>query len=486
MPSMRRRSVIKALGGFALGGVTAGGLPSCGGNGQSAAGPDSANRQPIPSGALSTASVTIAANPIGSIGQRFAGLSYEKSSLALPRFAVDNADLIGMFTGLGQSLLRIGGNSVDQMHWAAAGAGRTPGQVAPSDIDALAGFLEQTGWLCLYGVNLATSTPQAAATEVAYAVQSLGDSLYGIEIGNECDLYGGHYFQAWSLQAFEALWEQFRGAILQSSPGVRLTGPASAGNISNWTIPFGQYAGAVQIALLTQHYYRGDGQSPASTDALLVSPDRALTTDLSELAAGAASIGVPFRIAETNSFYNGGAPGISDSYASALWVIDHLFNIALAGGSGANLHGGGDGDGYTPIADNNGAVVEARPEYYGALLFTLAGSGALWSTSVAAAGLNVSAYTVRAADGSLHIVIVNKETNQNFKLSIDCAQPVQSAEALVMSASALDATGGVTIQGAAVTTDGGFEPYAPFTLPFSENVLQCYLGALNAICIKAT
>jgi hypothetical protein len=489
MPSMKRRALIRALGGMALGGAAAGGLlQACGGNGGAGPGANSiaANPQPIPAGPLADVSITISGSAVGKVGASFAGLSYEKDSLALPRFSPDNADLIGMFDGLGRSVLRIGGNSVDQMHWMPTGAGRTSGQVAPSDIDALAGFLQQAGWNCLYGVNLATSTPAAAAAEVAYAVQALGSSLYGIEIGNECDLYGGHYFSPWSLQNFGGLWEKFRGAILQTSPNVPLTGPASAGNISNWTIPFGRYTGPAQIALLTQHYYRGNGQSPSSTDAELVTPDAALSKDLAQLAAGAASIDVPFRLSETNSYYNGGAPGVSDSYASALWVLDHLFNIALAGGSGANLHGGGSGGGYTPIADNNGAVIEARPEYYGTLLFCLAGPGVLLGTAVAAAGLNITAYTVRAPDGSLNLVVVNKEAAQGLRLYIDCGRNIHSAAAVVMSGAALNATGGITIQGASVTNDGGFEPNAPYTPQFSGNTVNCYLDAISASLIKVS
>jgi hypothetical protein len=248
------------------------------------------------------------------VGPNFAGLSYEKNSMALPRFTPDNADLIGLFKRLGASLLRLGAASVDTTHWAPAGAGRTSGQVAPADIDALAGFLEQTGWSILYGVNLATSTPAAAAAEVAYAVKTLGSSLYGVEFGNECDDYPGHYFPAtWNLADFETLWEQFRGAVLEAAPQVVLTGPGSVGDISGWTIPFGEKVTKAQIALLTQHYYRANGQSASSTEAELVSTDLTLQQDLKILAAGASSIGVPFRITETNSFYDGGAPGVSNS-----------------------------------------------------------------------------------------------------------------------------------------------------------------------------
>jgi hypothetical protein len=464
-------------------------LGGCGGGSGESPAPSSAlprNPQPVPSGPQTLATVSVSANVAGSIGTGFAGLSYEKSSMAIPRFAPGNADLIGLFTRLGPSLLRIGGNSVDQTQWAPSGAGRTSGEVAPTDIDALAGFLQATGWNVLYGVNLATSTPAAAAAEVVYAVESLGSSLYAIEIGNEPDLYGEHYFSTWSLADFEQLWAQFRSAILQAAPTVKLTGPAAASNIGTWTVPFGEHVGSSEIILLTQHYYRGNGQSASSTVAELVSPDPNLIADLATLKAGAATIGIPYRMSETNSFYNGGANGVSDSYASSLWVIDLLFNIALGGGTGANLHGGGDGDGYTPIADNNGVVVEARPEYYGVLLFTLAGQGTLLQTTVAAAGLNVTAYTIRSDAGGLSIVVVNKDGTQNLQLSVDTGQPVNTAALLVLSGPALDATSGVLIERAAVAQNGGFTPEAAYTLTVAADVVTCYVPAASAALIRIT
>jgi hypothetical protein len=478
---LTRRQLVAGCGALAAGAW----LGGCGGGGNGSAAPGAAtNPQPTPSGSLTSATLSISAMSLGSIGAAFAGLSYEKSSLALPRFTPGNADLIGMFQGLGESLLRIGGNSVDKTQWTPAGAGGTAGEVAPADIEALGGFLRGCGWSVLYGVNLATSTPTAAAAEVSYAAQSLGASLYAIEIGNEPDLYGGNYFQSWTLQDFELRWQAFRAAILASTPHVVLTGPADASNIGTWTIPFGEYAGSAQIALLTQHYYRGNGQSPSSTDAELISPDPQLVSDLAELHQGALAIGVPFRMAETNSFYNGGADGVSDSYASALWVIDHLFNIALGGGVGANLHGGGDGDGYTPIADSNGTVVEARPEYYGALLFTLAGEGTLLELTLSAGGLNVTAYALEASDGTLSIVVVNKDATHNLTLGIDCGRAVTSAALLAMTGPALSSTSGVLIQGAAVGVDGSFAPQPAYQLPVSGSQVSCYVASLAAVLIR--
>jgi hypothetical protein len=106
------------------------------------------------------------------------------------------------------------------------------------------------------------------------------------------------------------------------------------------------------------------------------------------------------------------------------------------------------------------------------------------NTSVAAGGLDVTAYTVKAADGTLSIVVVNKEVSQNLQLTIDCGQTVTSAGLLVMSGPALEATSGVRIQGAAVAANGDFTPGPAYTAQISGNSVTCYLEALSAILLK--
>jgi uncharacterized protein (TIGR03437 family) len=426
------------------------------------------------------ATVTVSSTVAGVIGPGFAGLSYEKSQMANPFFSPQNANAIGLFKLIGPSLLRIGGNSVDRTTWTPNGKGRTSGQVAPSDIDALAGFLKATGWQVLYGVNLAQSTPALAAAEVAYAVQSLGSYLYGIEIGNEVDLYhsNGYFPSTWAFSDYLALWQSFVTAIRQLSPNVPLTGPVAASNVSGYVAPFAKAEGA-NVILLSDHYYRGNGQSATSTVNLLVSPDASIVTQAKAMLAVSQSVDVPYRFAETNSFYNGGAPNVSDSYASALWVIDHLFACALNGAQGINLHGGGNSTGYTPIADSAGVVVGARPEFYGVTLFTLAGQGLLLQTTINAGGMNATAYAIQAANGALSIIINNKDV-QTLNVTLQLPPSAQSAALMQMTGPALDATTGITIQGASIQPDGTFAPGSSLAL----STLACSVSPLSVALVQ--
>jgi hypothetical protein len=213
------------------------------------------------------------------------------------------------------------------------------------------------------------------------------------------------------------------------------------------------------------------------------------------LLAGAKSIGIPYAMTECNSYYNGGATGASDTYASSLWVIDFLFDCALGGAVGVNMMGGGNGAGaaYTPIADNNGTVVEVRPEYYGILFFTLAGQGKLYSTALSAGGLNVTAYAVHTASGGLNLLVVNKDLTQNLDFTAQLPLSASSATLIGMtqltagvSTPSLTATGGVTIQGAGVNLDGTFSPSEAYILNPNGNQLKFYVPALSAVLIQIT
>jgi hypothetical protein len=465
-------------------------LPGCGYHSNYDYHAPSANPLPLPSGPVVQGSLTVTTTAVGAIPSRFVGLSYEKLAMSYGYFHPSNHNLIALFRRLGAGVLRIGGGVVDRLLWTSSASG-THAQISPTNVKDLAGFLQATGWLCLYAINLATSTPALAAEEVGFAVSALGANLLGIEIGNEPDEYGiaGNFFAGnWTFQDFLDRWGLFRSAILQAAPHVPITGPATGGgnHISTWTLPFGQIVTPSELTLLTQHYYRASGASSTSTAAFLISPDTQLTTELATLKVGAQQLGIPYRISECNSFSNGGAAGVSNSYASSLWVIDFLFNVAMGGATGVNMHGGGNAPGYTPIADDSGAVIEARPEYYGLLLFALAGTGTLLETRLSAGSVDVTAYAVRTPSGGLNLILVNKDTLQNLTLTIQANQPIHAASMQTMTGSSLDAISGVTIQGATVNQDGTFAPASPGTLTPSAGQTTCYIPALSAALISIT
>jgi hypothetical protein len=173
-------------------------------------------------------------------------------------------------------------------------------------------------------------------------------------------------------------------------------------------------------------------------------------------------------------------------------VIDYLFNCVQGGAAGVNFHGGGDGLGYTPIANSSGTIVGPRPEYYGILLFTLAGQGTLLTSVLTAGSLNATAYAVKTASGGLNVIVNNKDSTQNLQLTaalpqmVNSASLVQLAQSSSGAAASLSATTGVTIQGAQVNVDGTFSPAAGYTLSASGTQVTCYVPALSAVLIQIT
>jgi hypothetical protein len=436
--------------------------------------------------------------------------------LKTPTYDAANANMIACFKLINVGVLRFGDGSQDV--WTPNGVGRTAAQTSPVDVNYLNGFLKAVGCQCLYGVNLGgygpnptgnspsnpttdgvATTPALAAAEAAYVSQTLGSSLYGIEIGNEPDGYINTFWYnqtpKYSVTTLESAWSTFQAAIAAQTPGIPITGPLCGTVlpvITQWTEPFAAAEGS-KLSMLTQHYYRGNGQSsPLPTVQQLVSyPDTQLTASfLTPLQTTASQIGKPYRLTECNSYYAGGATGVSDAYASALWVIDFMYTCAQYGCAGVNFHGGITLN-YTAITDNNGTVTGVRPLYYGMLMFALAGQGTLYSTTVSAGSLNLTAYAIKTAAG-LSIIINNKDTAINAQVSLSLPQVANTTSIMVMTQStsgagpSLSALGGVTIQGSGVSATASFTPNTPYTVQAGSANLTVYVPYLSAILIQIT
>jgi len=88
----------------------------------------------------------------------------------------------------------------------------------------------------------------------------------------------------------------------------------------------------------------------------MLQDDSKLLSILQKLKMISANSGLPYRICETNSFYGGGKPGVSDTFGSALWALDYMFTLASESCAGFNMETGVNHLGfisyYTPIGDD--------------------------------------------------------------------------------------------------------------------------------------
>jgi len=418
------------------------------------------------------------------LGSTFAGFSYEKSQVSKAYFSPANTALLALYGRLGPGVLRVGGNSVDKTTWRPTGNGLTAGAVSPADVDRLAAFLRAADWKVIYAMNFADNTPAQMADEAAYVTRVLGDRLLGLELGNECDLYRSNGFRptTYSFNDFLTEWRAFAAAIQARVPGAVLTGPASAGNTTTYTVPFAKALGN-GIQLLTQHYYRANGQLATSTMDLLLNPDPGLASTLLTLSRAAKDNGVPggFRLDEANSFYNGGAPGISNGYGTALWAIDFLFANAINGVAGVNFHTGGKGPGYTPIADDGMNVVDVRPEFYGIYLFAMAAKGTLLATSINGALVPLAAYAVQATDGSMALVFVNRDRTTWAQVTVSLPTTTSLATLTELTGPSLDATTGELLNGAPINADGSWIPSSARTVAIGGRTLVVLVAPASAM-----
>jgi hypothetical protein len=268
---------------------------------------------------------------------------------------------------------------------------------------------------------------------------------------------------------------------------VPFSGPATAFAVERITLPFAEDEGD-RLALLTQHYYRADGQDPASTLELLLEPHQELRRELDLLVDAARDADIPqgMRYAESNSFYNGGRPNVSNAFGTALWAMDFMFTCAAAGCTGVNFHGGGSGSGYTPIADDAGVVVEARPEYYGLAMFARAGPGSpLVGTVTTPEKINSSAWAVERPDGGFNALLINKDDLRNISMNVSTGNAATAFDPLWLRGRYLSASTGQTLGGVGIASDGSWtpEPQAPLTA--SSGLLTVVLPPASALLLRS-
>jgi hypothetical protein len=179
---------------------------------------------------------------------------------------------------------------------------------------------------------------------------------------------------------------------------------------------------------------------------------------LAKFQAAAASIHVPWRMCETQSFSGGGKAGVSDTFAAALWALDYLFVLASYGCGGVNMETGVNHLGwiskYTPISDDLAGHYGAAPEYYGLLAFTHAAKGDSIGLALDAGGINLTAYATRQKSGAMTLTVINKDQTRDATLTVASAGALHHAEVMRLTAPSLSAMSGASLGGAKVAGDG--------------------------------
>lgn len=390
----------------------------------------------------------------------YTGLSYESAQLANPAFfAAKNTELIRLFRELGaQGVLRIGGSTSEYTAFTTEELkGEPPLEIAgpglPANdygdtpitvraIENLRAFLDATGWTCLYGLNTGRGTVERAAEEAFHVHKILGPKLLALQLGNEPDAWRNRYRGAtWSYEDYWKEWLVTRKAVLARVPDAKFAGP-DVSNKMAYVTGFAADAkkSAPEVALLTSHYYTmGPAGKPGMTIDRMLAADPKLERDMATIMEAARGAGLPYRMCEGNSCWNGGQEGVSDTLASALWAADTMLHFAALGSVGMNLHGGGFGH-YTPIAGSPSKGFTRRPAFFGMVLAREFFGAALVESKLECANDRVRAYAA-VKGGAKMVMVVNKTDEQ-----VTVKMPLSRAhEVLTLSGPAMDAKDGATI-----------------------------------------
>jgi hypothetical protein len=401
---------------------------------------------------------------VAPIPQNFVGLGYEMSSVAQPGLlSSHNAPNIQLVRNLGrEGVVRVGGIVADFTSYSDTGtAAAEPKKtvITRECLQQLRGFLDAVGWTAIWSVNFGRGTLEQALVEVRAVKEALGDRLLAIELGNEVENYGRGAEPLrkppYTFAEFRTEYDRWRSAILAADPRLSFAAPDTAASVE-WVEQMAADAHG-DVQLLTTHYYRG-GQKQATLDQLM-SPDPGLTAKLERLHRASMRSGVPWRMCETNSFFGGGRPGLSDTFAAALWTLDYMLLLAQSGCAGVNIETGfnqlGFLSSYSPIRNDNAGQCTAGASYYGMLAFAMArGANAdVFPLHSGPGPKEASFYALGQASAIQSVVLINRTLDQPMRISL-LDVPLRNAASIRLAAPSPESKVDITLGGARVDAGG--------------------------------
>ena len=444
----------------------------------------------------SVAEVTLTpdlSHPGRQIPADFIGLSFE-TGLTLPNakgeyyFSPDNAALIATFKTLGIKSLRIGGNTSD-----------TPTVPIPNstDIDHVFGFARAVGIKVIYGLRLRNQTNPASDVKIAsYIMSHYKDQLECMAVGNEPNIYAKKY------PVYKALAAKFYAAILAAEPEAMFCGPETTESKPEWSHDFTtDFGHSGHIRFLSQHYYAGKSARKVKTPEIgrdeILSPAfvAGYLKFYNVFGPTAVENRVPFRIDETNSFFNGGAKDVSDTQASALWALDYMYWWAWHNTIGLNFHTGDNVAAADKLVPCRYAVYWTAPDGYNvhpigyAIKAFSLGMGQLVPVKISdSANLNLTAYATLGEENDLNVTIINKEhgtAQRGANVAIDVAG-YGPAEVMYLAApnGNVAATSGVTLGGASIKDDASWDGQWAQLKPGEDGRVSVTVPAATAAVVR--
>jgi len=460
--------------------------------------------------------ISAAAGQAVAVPRSFLGLSLETWTIpylagGYKAPATPMVRLIKNLSGNGSPAVRIGGDSQDRSWWSSRSILSVPEVamfrqkpellanvipaargseyvITPRWVQTVGRLLHSTRSPVTIGLNLAENNA-SHATGLASAVwQTLPHhQIQAFEVGNEPSLYW-RFPKRWTKQRSGQLvpskekrdfkysdlisgWTAYTKTLKSKigdnvplagtalgCPGMRWCNKSSA--IYN-KFKANMRMGTVHVYALHQpskpeNRYPGNPECPTIQQLLDDKNTLHIGDRIQKQINDARHAGIPLRVDEFNTVPFGGAPGLSDRFAAALWSVDAMFGLRHSGVSGVNFHFG-YGTSYRPFwIDWSSGKPQAKvsPIYYGMNFFAKAvpAHSSIQPQSVSNKVRGVSSWMLKDRQGRTRVVVINK-TNTSHRIRIS-SRAAGSAKISLMQAPSLDAAEQVTWEGRWFGADG--------------------------------
>ncbi len=328
----------------------------------------------------------------------------------------------------------------------------------------------------IFDLNLLTASPTSAAAWVTETRRVFPPgSIIGYEVGNEPDLYSHAYWVrstepgsfapllpgAATPTTYAADYDAVAQAIRRADPRAALLGPAVSNPASalGWirTLLARPHPGLSEI---TAHRYPYSGcalpessRHPTIGEILSEQASAGMAQSVRPMVALARHAGLSARLTEFNSVTCGGLRGVSNTFATALWAPDAIFELIRAGLNAANLHVRVRAINAPFTFGARGLL--ARPLLYGLILFTrtLGPHAQLMPVQVhCPPSLHLKAWAVKVARHKLHVLLIDKGPRAAvLSLDVPATKPAQVQHLLAPSARS---SSGVTLAGQTLGQNG--------------------------------
>jgi hypothetical protein len=426
--------------------------------------------------------------------------------------------LIRNLVPAGRPVLRIGGQSTDRSWWPVPGMSPPRGvtyDLGPAWTASARALAQAIDAKLLIGLNLEADRPRIDQVEGNQLVQGIGSQyIDALEIGNEPDLYrvvpwyrrlGGRLLPWYSHQGTPVFargpgygpsqYAAEVARVLKVLPRLPIAGPETG--TGPWLAAFRPFLSPrSQVRLLTSHAY-GLNQCvtepssplyPSVPHLLSLSASRGLLGGVPPYVSLAHRDGAGYRIDEIGPISCNGRAGVSNTMASALWVMDALFSIAADNIDGVNLHTyPGSVNGLFDFERSQGQWDgTVHPLYYGALMFAQAappGSRLLHITTGSQDRLR--AWATVGSDRLVRILLINDSLSSPAQVLLKGPRGFGSRPAGIerLLAPSAYATTGITLGGqsfGATTATGLLAPPAPATVTPRSGAYAVTLAASSA------